>query len=52
MGHTPVVVDFAEAIRTGRKPLVDGAEGRRSVALITALYESSRNDSQPVKIEA
>ncbi|MEE3257895.1 MAG: Gfo/Idh/MocA family oxidoreductase [Candidatus Latescibacterota bacterium] len=52
MGHTPVVVDFAEAIRTGHKPLVDGAEGRRSVALITALYESSRNDSQPVKIEA
>ena len=52
MGHTPVVADFAEAIRTGRKPLVDGSEGRRSVALITALYESSRNGSQPVQIDS
>ena len=50
MGHTPVVADFAEAIRTGRNPLVDGPEGRRSVALITALYESSRKGSQPVKL--
>ena len=45
-----IVADFAEAIRTGRNPLVDGSEGRRSVALITALYESSRKGSQPVKI--
>ena len=50
MGHTPVVADFVEAIREGRPPLVDGAEGRRAVALITALYESSRNDSQPVAL--
>ena len=50
MGHTPVVVDFVEAIREGRPPLVDGAEGRRAVALITALYESSRNDSQSVAL--
>ncbi len=50
MGHTPVVVDFVEAIREGRPPLVDGSEGRRAVALITALYESSRNNSQPVAL--
>ena len=50
MGHTPVVADFVEAIREGRPPLVDGAEGRRAVALITALYESSRNNSQPVAL--
>ena len=50
MGHTPVVVDFVEAIRDSRPPLVDGAESRRAVALITALYESSRNDSQPVAL--
>ena len=50
MGHTPVVTDFAEAIRDGRKPLVDGVEGRRAVALITAIYESSRSGSQPVQI--
>ena len=47
---TPVVADFAEAIRDGRKPLVDGVEGRRAVALITAIYESSRSGSQPVQI--
>ena len=52
MGHTPVIADFAEAIRTGRKPLVDGPEGRRAVALITALYASSRNGSQPIKVRA
>ena len=50
MGHTPVIADFAEAIRTGHKPLVDGPEGRRSVALITAIYESSRNGSRPVRV--
>ena len=51
MGHTPVIADFAEAIRTGRKPLVDGLQARRSVALITALYESSHHGSRPTKIE-
>ncbi len=29
-----------EAIREDRAPLVDGAEGRRSVALIEAIYRS------------
>ena len=50
MGHTPVIADFAEALRSGRKPLVDGIEGRRAVALITAIYESSRSGSQPVRV--
>ena len=49
-GGDPVVVDFVAAIRDGRKPLVDGVEGRRAVALITAIYESSRSGSQPVQI--
>ena len=39
----------SQAIETGRRPRVDGAEARRSVALIEAIYESSRR-GQPVVI--
>ena len=30
------LADFVEAVRTGREPLVSGAEGRRAVALMEA----------------
>jgi UDP-N-acetyl-2-amino-2-deoxyglucuronate dehydrogenase len=40
--HRRVIEDFLEAIRTGRRPACDGREGRRSVALVEALYESAR----------
>ena len=33
--------DFADAIRTGRKPEMDGADGLRSKALCEACYESA-----------
>ncbi len=39
-GHTRQLADFIEAVRTGRAPLVDGAEGRKAVALIEAIYRS------------
>ncbi|MEM6364187.1 MAG: Gfo/Idh/MocA family oxidoreductase [Planctomycetota bacterium] len=41
-GHTAVYDDFLSAITHNREPLIDGAEGRRSVALINAIYESAR----------
>jgi UDP-N-acetyl-2-amino-2-deoxyglucuronate dehydrogenase len=41
-GHRRQLADFIHAIRTGQPPLVDGAEGRRSVELITAIYQSRR----------
>ena len=41
-GHTAQFQDFANAIRDHRAPLVDGREGRRSVALIEAIYRSAR----------
>jgi predicted dehydrogenase len=41
-GHRRVMEDFAQAIRQGRKPAVDGEEGRRSLELVMALYRSSR----------
>jgi predicted dehydrogenase len=40
--HQRVVEDFIAAFRRGAKPRCDGPEGRRSVALIEAIYESSR----------
>lgn len=41
-GHLRQFEDFVEAIQAGRAPQVDGREGRRSVELILAIYESSR----------
>ncbi len=34
--------DFADAILTGREPMVDGVEGYRALALVMAVYESCR----------
>ncbi len=40
-GHTAQFRDVLEAIETGRKPLVDGHEGRRSVEIILAIYKAA-----------
>jgi predicted dehydrogenase len=34
--------DFAEALRTGREPLVNGEEGYRALEFVLAVYESCR----------
>lgn len=41
-GHFKQLEDFVDAIQHGRKPLVDGAEGRKSVEIILAIYESAK----------
>jgi predicted dehydrogenase len=41
-GHREILADFLRAIETGGTPMCDGREGRRSVELARALYESSR----------
>ncbi len=41
-GHRRVLEDFLSAIRTGATPSCDGREGRRSVALVQAMYASAR----------
>jgi len=46
-GHRAVIADFLEAVRTGGRPLCDGREGRRSVALVEAIYRAARA-GQPV----
>ncbi len=40
-GHIAIVRDMVEAVRGGRPPLVDGREGRRSLAAILAIYAAA-----------
>ena len=40
--HAKQFKDVMEAIKTGRKPAIDGHEGRRSVEIIVSVYESAR----------
>lgn len=42
-GHRQLVADLALALRDGRPPLIPGAEARRSVQLVLAIYESARS---------
>jgi UDP-N-acetyl-2-amino-2-deoxyglucuronate dehydrogenase len=41
--HRRVLQDFIDAVRTGRRPACDGREGRRSVAVVEAIYRSARS---------
>jgi UDP-N-acetyl-2-amino-2-deoxyglucuronate dehydrogenase len=40
--HRRVLEDFVRAIREGRPPACDGREGRRSLALVEAIYAAAR----------
>ncbi len=42
-GHRQLVHDLARALREGRPPMIPGAEARRSVALVLAIYEAARS---------
>lgn len=41
VGHQMQLQDFVDAVAEGRRPKVDGAEGRRSVEVILALYQAA-----------
>lgn len=41
-GHRRLYVDFVDSIRANRSSLITGAEARRAVELIRAIYQSSR----------
>jgi len=49
-GHQAVLEDFLRAIRTNTRPRCDGQEGRRSLALVQAIYEACRSGKR-VSIE-
>ena len=40
-GHQAVIEDFVEAIKQNRAPICDGKEGRRSLALVEAIYRGA-----------
>jgi len=40
VGHARQLADFVEALSTGRSPLVDGREGRKSVEIILGIYQA------------
>ena len=46
--HKLQIADFLQAVIDARPPAVTGAEGRKSIAIIQAIYESSRT-GQPVQ---
>jgi UDP-N-acetyl-2-amino-2-deoxyglucuronate dehydrogenase len=41
-GHQAVLEDFLQAIQQNRPPACDGLEGRRSIALIEAIYRAAK----------
>jgi UDP-N-acetyl-2-amino-2-deoxyglucuronate dehydrogenase len=41
LGHKKQFEEFLAAVNSGRKPLVDGDEGRKSVEIVLAIYQSS-----------
>lgn len=40
-GHTALVGDFIESLRAGRPPMIDGNEGKRSLAVILGIYQAA-----------
>lgn len=42
-GHQAVLEDFLLAVRTGAEPRCDGKEGRRSLALVQAIYAACKS---------
>jgi UDP-N-acetyl-2-amino-2-deoxyglucuronate dehydrogenase len=49
VGHREQLADFLGAIDEGRRPLVDGREGRKSVEIIRAIYRSAET-GRPVAL--
>jgi predicted dehydrogenase len=41
-GHTMQLQDFVDSIRKDRTPAIDGHEGRRSIEIILAIYQSAK----------
>jgi len=48
-GHTPFYADVANAILSGKQPLIDGYEGKYALELILAIYKSKKT-GQPVRL--
>ena len=51
-GHRRVLENFVAAVNAGATLLCDGREGRRSVALVEAMYRSARTGAAVILGEA
>ena len=49
IGHQKQIEDMIHSIETGNDPLIDGDEGRKSVEIVLAIYESAKT-GQRVKL--
>ncbi len=50
-GHQRNFEEVVSAIKEGRRPSVDCLEARKAVAVITAIYESAKNDGKWVDVK-
>lgn len=48
-GHRRQIADMIDAVREDREPVVSGREGRRSLALVEAIYRAA-NEESPVQL--
>lgn len=44
--HKQQLSDFVECVRSGKKPWIDATEGKKSVEIICAIYESSKTGNK------
>ncbi|MDI2099005.1 Gfo/Idh/MocA family protein [Ruicaihuangia caeni] len=49
--HALQIAEFIDAVRNGREPVVTGREARKSLAVIAAIYESSKT-GMPIDLAA
>ncbi len=49
--HKANLSEIIDALIAGREPAINGAEGRKAVELILALYQSARNNGAPTDIK-
>ncbi len=49
-GHRAVFADFLKALDAGESPAIDGQEARKAVAIIRAVYESSKQRGASVAV--
>jgi UDP-N-acetyl-2-amino-2-deoxyglucuronate dehydrogenase len=49
-GHQALLQDFLQAIARNTTPVCDGREGRRSIALVEAIYRAARNSGTTVDV--
>ena len=48
--HQKNFEDMVNALRKGAKPMVDGAEGRKAIEIILAIYRSALKGGKPVQL--